>query len=387
MPDPYNYLGEILTHYSKYFDIARARELFDRALELDPSYKVVLFHLTTFQLALGDVEDARAILERYRDDHDPTVARLRVALSFHTRRYADVVALEQDPRIGGTLLENEQFMSSLLRTGNAERALELSTWHVERNLEENLGYQVGLAYWYDGMLSFEAGELRRALQSFSAAPPYFESPVVESMGAMVTAHHAQALEAVGELEAAIEVARRGREVDHFDPTSRFEAARLLFAAGRIEAGDREIAGLEALARENPSPYYDCWLTLARSAKLRAAGDPLAALNEARSVPEACDPFVRQSRAMLLARAAEDAGDLEQALRHFGDVANPPWAPMDTAFETTIPALYHVARLEQRAGKLDEARRHYREFLDHWGDVDMPVPMVEEAKRALAALGG
>ena len=57
------------------------------------------------------------------------------------------------------------------------------------------------------------------------------------------------------------------------------------------------------------------------------------------------------------------------------------------FETMIPALYEVARLEQRTGKLDEARRHYREFLDHWGEADIPVPIVEAAKKALADLGG
>ena len=387
MPDPYNYLGEILTHYSKYQDIARARQLFARALELDPTYKVVLFHLMTFQLAFDDVEDARAVLERYRDDHYPSVAAIRIALPFHARRYADVVALEQDPRIPETLLENEKFMFSLMRDGEEERALELSTKRIEGNLEENLGYQIGLAYWYDGMLSFEAGEFRRALKDFSAAPPFFESPVVQAMGSMVTANHAQLLEIVGELDAAIDVARRGREVDHFEPMSRFETARLLFTAGRIEAGEREIEGLEALARESHSPYYDCWLTLARAARERAAGEPAAALEQARSSPQQCDPFVIQARTLLLARAAEDAGDLEQALQHFGEVANPPWAPGEGAFETMVPALYDVARLEQRLGKLDEARRHYREFLDHWGEADMPVPMVEEAKRALADLGG
>ena len=45
----------------------------------------------------------------------------------------------------------------------------------------------------------------------------------------------------------------------------------------------------------------------------------------------------------------------------------------------------LARLEQKTGKLDDARRHYREFLDHWGDADMPVPIVERAREQLASL--
>jgi hypothetical protein len=36
------------------------------------------------------------------------------------------------------------------------------------------------------------------------------------------------------------------------------------------------------------------------------------------------------------------------------------------------ALYDLARLEEDAGDLENARRHYREFLDRWGDADMPI---------------
>ena len=63
------------------------------------------------------------------------------------------------------------------------------------------------------------------------------------------------------------------------------------------------------------------------------------------------------------------------------------APGNLLFEWDIPALYEVARLEQRTDKLDDARRHYREFLESWGDADMPVPIVERAREQLAALGG
>ena len=97
--------------------------------------------------------------------------------------------------------------------------------------------------------------------------------------------------------------------------------------------------------------------------------------------------MRDVRELLLARATEDAGDLEQALRHFRTLADPPWPPGNLVMEWDIPALYEVARLEQRSGKLDDARRHYREFLEHWGDADMPVPIVERAREQLAALGG
>ena len=87
--------------------------------------------------------------------------------------------------------------------------------------------------------------------------------------------------------------------------------------------------------------------------------------------------------MLAGRAAEDSGKLEEALRHYRILAN---AQPDIEHLGEIPALYEVARLEQRTGRLDDARRSYREFLDHWGDADMPVPIVKRAREQLAALG-
>ena len=65
----------------------------------------------------------------------------------------------------------------------------------------------------------------------------------------------------------------------------------------------------------------------------------------------------------------------------------PWPPGDLVMEWDVTALYEAARLEQQIGKADEARGHYREFLEYWGDADMDVPMVEQAREQLAELGG
>ena len=197
------------------------------------------------------------------------------------------------------------------------------------------------------------------------------------------------LELLGDIDAAIDQAHAAREKDYFHPRSRFEAARLLFSAGRAEEGDREIEGLEGMAQDSHSPYHACWLELARAERQRALGNPAEALSMLRrDGTPVCEPTLRDVRELLLARAAEDAGDHEQALRHFRTLANPPWPPRSLIMEwKDIPALYDVARLEQKMGRFDDARRNYRAFLEHWGDADMPVPIVERAREQLAALGG
>jgi len=51
----------------------------------------------------------------------------------------------------------------------------------------------------------------------------------------------------------------------------------------------------------------------------------------------------------------------------------------------IPALYHVARLEEALGNHDAAREYYQRYLDRWGEADLPIPEVREAQDGLAAL--
>jgi tetratricopeptide (TPR) repeat protein len=384
MPDPYNYLGEILTHYSKYLDWLRAKELFARALELDPTYKVVLFHLVDWMLVYGEHEEARALLDRYRDENDPSVVEGRIDLLFDQKRFEEIVALEQDPAFAEIVQRTAMFRYALLRTGDAERALELS----RKDIEQSVGYSRGLAFWSDGSLAVRAGRFRRALDNYAQASPLYDSPVIKALGAGMLSTYASTLELIGDGEAAIEQARAAREMDYFDPGSRFVLIELLLAAGRIEEGDQEITGLEVLTREAHSPLPACWLELARAERERVTGDTAAALGRLRrDTPRVCEPLVRETRELLLARAAEDAGDLEQALVHYRTLTDPPWSPSLQGVDVSIPALVEAARLAERTGRTDEARRHYAEFLRHWGEADMPVPRVQQARERLAALGG
>jgi tetratricopeptide (TPR) repeat protein len=388
MPDPYNYLGEVLSHYSKYDNPLRAKELFGRALELDPTYKVVLFHLTSFTLRYSGPSEVRELLNNYRDDNDPSVLSSRLALLHYERRFSEILALEEGSLLADELLSSVEFWDSLIRTGNEERAFELS----RRSVEQSIGYSKGLAFWHNASLSLRMGRFQQALKDLSNAVPYFDSPVVAALGASTQTFHALLLELLGETDAAIDRARAAREKDYFHPWSRFETARLLFAAGQTEEGEREIEGLDALAQDSHSPFHTCWLRLARAEQQRASGNPAEALSLLRQeLSPVCEPYVAHARELLLARAAVDSGELEQGLRHFRTLADPPWPPLNPSdqmfMEWEIRALYDMARLEQRTGKLDDARRHYREFLEHWGDADMPVPMVEDAREQLGILGG
>jgi tetratricopeptide (TPR) repeat protein len=84
-------------------------------------------------------------------------------------------------------------------------------------------------------------------------------------------------------------------------------------------------------------------------------------------------------------AHEASGDLEASLVAYRKAADPPELFWPTPVSLEIPALYHVARLEEALGNHDVARNYYQRYLDRWGEADPPVPEVLQAEARLAAL--
>ena len=90
-------------------------------------------------------------------------------------------------------------------------------------------------------------------------------------------------------------------------------------------------------------------------------------------------------------------EAEIALPTFAELADPTLIPETiqerlTALDPDRPHPLNLFRVHwyndaQRTGQTDDAHRHYGEFLEHWGDADRSVPIVERAREQLAALGG
>ena len=51
----------------------------------------------------------------------------------------------------------------------------------------------------------------------------------------------------------------------------------------------------------------------------------------------------------------------------------------------IQSLYRLAVLEQELGELGSAKEHFVRFLEYWGDADVPLPSVDDAKQRLSEL--
>ena len=51
----------------------------------------------------------------------------------------------------------------------------------------------------------------------------------------------------------------------------------------------------------------------------------------------------------------------------------------------IPFHYELGRLKEDAGRLAEARQHYTAYLERWGNADVSIPNVDDARSRLAKL--
>jgi tetratricopeptide (TPR) repeat protein len=88
----------------------------------------------------------------------------------------------------------------------------------------------------------------------------------------------------------------------------------------------------------------------------------------------------------LGRAALADGKPEEAREAFARVVN---GGMERLWEPVayVRSLAHLARLEEQAGRAEEARRLYALYLGHWGESEIDLAEVAAARERLAALGG
>jgi serine/threonine protein kinase/tetratricopeptide (TPR) repeat protein len=118
-----NVLGELHTHASRYLDPLRARRCFERTLVADPSFKVVIYHLTEDCLLANDAAAAEQLVERYRelDPEDPGAVGAEAALCLARGEVQRAVLLAEGTGLGNTLAFSIAVYAYLLE-GNAARA-------------------------------------------------------------------------------------------------------------------------------------------------------------------------------------------------------------------------------------------------------------------------
>jgi tetratricopeptide (TPR) repeat protein len=352
-PDLWNALGELQVHVGQRAlrPYEEQREPLERAVELAPDFAPYLIHLTEYHLSSGDSAEAARLVERERELAPEAGFAARHAIAFELIHGDAAPSDAELTEAGFNILTSTADLGRLDARETFLRAM--APRFADRPEAEGIAQLLRVTVVNQGRIAdalrefpkdaglrvraFDMGLLPAdSLRSYDFA----DDPVA----------HAVASAMLGDWETyrgllpAVErqLQRSAEEVP--------EAV-----ARRVRALPRMIAALAAWKREGP-----------------AAGRPL--MEEA--LLEVSDPAVEPA-VWWLGQMHEESGDDAEALRHYRAIAH------NDAF-----AALRAARIADRLGQPELARRYYRELLAAWEDADPEFqPWIEEARGWLERLRG
>ncbi len=122
--------------------------------------------------------------------------------------------------------------------------------------------------------------------------------------------------------------------------------------------------------------YDAW----RRGDSRLAIDRLSVEVSRNTVLS--DPAFSNARALLLGTLLAAEGRVQQAERHLLSIVRDRFDPV-----LSVAAWVYLAELYEGAGRATEAREAWQQFLVSWSEADPDLATLEEARAAVARLGG
>ncbi|MEE2889795.1 MAG: protein kinase [Planctomycetota bacterium] len=386
-PAVYYLLGECYTHAALVTDFDRAMGLFLRALELDPTYQVVFFHLMEGFIRSGRIEDGHAFLDELaKDEPDaPSILSARSTLLFAQNKIQETLAVIEKLQAGGG---NPAGMSAACYglLGDREKMDE----YEKIALDRSEGHNKTVERLFRKMRRVKAGRFIDAENEWELAwedhpGDRTSSDVGDNFHQLVAVEHACTLLIRGDIEQGIEILELFRKRNKYSRLPLYWLGHLMVEAGQIDAARSVMEDLQASVQGEDAPYIIGKVLLLQALIDRAEGNSDAALEKMEAISEISvlnrDYGPEQ---IFLARLHAEAGDLTAAVAALRE-ARKPVSLFRAPAALTIDALYQLAVLEQEIGEAGSARTHFEEFLGHWGEADIPLESVEDARKRLQFL--
>jgi len=367
-------LGEICTHSPRHMDLAKARDYFERALEIDPTFTIVLYHLIDDHVQAEDLPAAERVLARCRAEapDDEALGQSELVLLNAQGKWEEAIALVERLRAGGYTGGDEDLVVALIFAGKRDQALALAEKAASKRSSELSGLG-------DAQSAF--GLFRAALESYRKA--------IRGTGTRLNAagYWARTVRIhllMGDVEGAVAAGESSlAAAPEFFP-GHSSLAYALHVAGRESQVDEVQSGTEQLAKELDLGWGDYWVKLLR-AQIHFWRGQIAEAETALDAAFEYPPIHRAHvtewylRGQILDAKGDAAGAAEAFSR--AQTAPPYW--MDCV--ESVMVVYLRARAEEKAGNPVAAREHYEQFLNYWGQADVPIPEVEDARARLKAL--
>jgi tetratricopeptide (TPR) repeat protein len=383
LPDTLNLLGEVLEHSPAHWDPGRARQVFERALAIDPTFDVVVFHLADSLLLEGDDATLERLIASLRA-RDPASARAlsseAMGLIWH-RRWAEAapLAAEIDRR---DLFMDWWFVGRVAEfQGRLDEALAAFSLGVTD--EEN--FRRAWALQARAHAQLRAGRLSESLTDLDAAiAPMETEDFVDVLRAatIFLDDRARLLELTGDVDAALASARRAVELVPHEASGYFWLVHLLLRHGEPREVERAVQAFEDVRGRTRNVTFPAFADLIEAERALAAGDTArahAALAAAQARTRAMRDVPLEH--WLAARLAEAEGDPRRAALEYAGV-QPTYCWYVISHELlSIEAEVRRQCLLQDLGDPAFDRGVLEERFEAWRTTGLPL--VEDLRQRLA----
>jgi serine/threonine protein kinase/Tfp pilus assembly protein PilF len=398
----FHYLGDYF-YYKKMLPEAVAE--FRKALELDPYYGFILYHLALAHIYLLDYEKAIEFLERHAQvtPNDPSNPYLWGLMYVYLNRLDD--ALENFKEV---IRLKSNYIRAYVRIFNIhfaqENYVEAINW-VDKGIANasNEG-EIARAYLMRGIYHYWLGSFTQALSEIDMA-----EKLAERVENMTLERDAEWLKGVifysrSELENSQKHFRNYLDiaVDHFPQYISYHRANYLIGVGLIDLKQGKIASAKSkIADAKPLVLKtEGWekdeiayrFDLFQGEVLLAEGSLEEAIHVSdKPMPVGYvselpfrflydSPFLRD----VQARAYQKKGDIDQAILVYEQmISSDPKS--NERFLIHPKHYYRLAMLYEQKSRKEKATEHYEKFLSLWKNADPGMAEVEDAKKRLAGL--
>ena len=387
LPDAHYLLGELTFHSPRHLDWRRSRESFEKALEIDPTFKVSLQHLVTCYVAGKNETAATELLDKLAkaDPESPAIGGARIQILVSEGKFQEAARLSEELISRGVQDSWIGLAQTSLKLGDYRRIVQLA----DRALQGGTSGEPDWIYYFRGLARIQMGEFRRGITDLENSVIY--DSAFQATGSLDSNAFARAVDHVwaqgfsGDHQAAIADMRKYIALQGNGPLGFHTLGWNLLQADRLPEAERELERIRNRAEEMVSPVGEIQ-ALMLEAEIHLYKDVYGKANAALGRLSEYRPENRYGdrELWIRARLQTATGNLPGAITTYREILLPSgdWLGIDL-LHTRIR--YELARLEGETGDIANAQKHYREFLDRWGEADVEIPEVNDAKSRLANL--
>ena len=395
-PTVYYMLGECYTHAAISIDFERAMNLFLYSLELDPTYRVVFFHLMESYIGSRRVDEGLAFLDELEKDapEDTGIMTARATLLLSQERFEEALAIGKKLESMGesSRAAAECLANAYAGLGNVK---EMEKYEGQL-LTVSKGEILTLEYFMQHARRTRRGQFLAAEKLWDRSWQGHEGPRDQEKAGnmlhpMIAIEHASNLFQMGNVDEGIAVLELFRNRKDVQNVPQFWLGFYLVKSGNSQEAEVILEELKNKALQYESTPY---LTATIQVLAALIEYKKGRLSESRELLKSLEGIAVMNRRMgvehwLRGMIEMASGNMTEAAAALNSIQSPGGNQLVNRnrlpVSDYIQSIYRLAILEQELGKLGRAREHLVEFLEFWGDADVPLPAVEDAKKRLAEL--